>query len=62
MNQIFNIPTSAIINIHRFAGPKVLYLGKSYFNEIKNLKKTYKKNPVIISFSKSIHYFYRSPR
>lgn len=61
MNQISNIPISAIVNIHRFVGPKVLYLGKCYFDEIKKIKNTFKEHPVIISFNKSINYFHRSP-
>ena len=61
MNQISNIPTSAIINIHRFAGPKVLYLGKSYFDEIQKIKDTFNQHPIVMSFNKSINYFHRSP-
>ena len=58
---MINIPTSALLKIHRFIGPKVLYLGKSYFYEIMSLKDTFIKNPVTFSFEKGVCYFRRSP-
>ena len=58
---MINIPIPAILKIHKFIGPRVLYLGKTYFNEIHNLKLTFKKKPIKFSFDKSVSYFRRSP-
>tara|TARA_B100001063_G_C16762874_1_gene556927 strand:- start:1462 stop:1929 length:468 start_codon:yes stop_codon:yes gene_type:complete len=58
---MINLPISIIIKIHNFIGPKVLYFGKNYFDEINKLKNTFKNNPVKFSFDKGVSYFRRSP-
>jgi len=56
-----NIPMLAFLRIHNFVGPISLYLGKEYFKEILNLKKTFIEKPVKFTFCKSTCYYRRSP-
>lgn len=58
---MIDIPTSALLKIHKFIGPRVSYLGRTYFEEIQELKNTFKKHPIKFKYDKTIHYFRRSP-
>jgi hypothetical protein len=58
---MIDIPTPALLKIHKFIGPRVLYLGRTYFEEIQELKNTFKKHPIKFTYDKSIQNFRRSP-
>jgi len=48
------LPTHIILNILKYGGHNALYFHKIHMKEVNRLKKTFKENPIIFSFEKSI--------
>ena len=57
---IKKIPNTAILNIYEMCGPKIQFLDKNIVVEIKELKKIFQTNPIILSLRLTFHSYIKN--